>query len=137
MLSSISIAVFCWNISESNRASNFKIYYKVAHDSLYILIGNDVIIYFRSAANRTNVPISGHVRVAISRKRLNRFKIGLLLCNQLSSASVGSKSINRTDVCSFFAALAGFIFRSFVYCSISTFGCSCFYLPLLFLPLMW
>ena len=37
------------------KACNFKIYRKGALDSLYISTGNDVIIYFRSAANRTNV----------------------------------------------------------------------------------
>ena len=33
---------------------------------LYISAGNDVIGYVRSAANRTNVLIWGHVRVAIT-----------------------------------------------------------------------
>ena len=58
---------FFFNISETTRTSNFKIYRKVALDSLYILTGNDVISYFRSAANRINVVILGYVRVAISR----------------------------------------------------------------------
>ena len=44
-----------WNISETIRAIDFKIYHKVALHSLYISIGNDVINYFRSAANHTNV----------------------------------------------------------------------------------
>ena len=55
------------NISESIRASDFKINHKAALDSLYISAGNDVINYFRPEANRTNVYILGHVRVAISR----------------------------------------------------------------------
>ena len=36
-------------------------------DSLYTFTGNDVTIYFRSAANRINVFSLGHVRVVISR----------------------------------------------------------------------
>ena len=59
MLSSMSAAAVgtkCFfNISETIRASLFKIYQKVALDSLYISTGNDVINYFRSEANRTNV----------------------------------------------------------------------------------
>ena len=54
-------------VSETTRVSNFKIYHNVAHDSLYIWTGNVVAIYFRSAANGTNVSILGHVRVAITR----------------------------------------------------------------------
>ena len=42
-------------ISEIVWASDFKIYNKVALDSPYILTGNDVMSYFRSEANRTNV----------------------------------------------------------------------------------
>ena len=38
-----------------------------ARDSLYIFTGNSVTTYFRSAANRMNVFILGHVWVAISR----------------------------------------------------------------------
>ena len=53
-------------ISETNRASNFTIYHDLALDSLYISTGNDVINYFRSAANRTNVFILAYVRFAIS-----------------------------------------------------------------------
>ena len=48
-----------FNISESFRASNFKIYHNVVLDSLYILTGNDATVYFRAAANRTKVSISG------------------------------------------------------------------------------
>ena len=44
-------------------ASNFTIYHNLAHNSLYSPTGNDVTIYFRSAANRTNVFILSHVRV--------------------------------------------------------------------------
>ena len=47
--------IIFWNISETIRASDFKIYLKVALGSLYIPTGNDVINYIRSAANRTNV----------------------------------------------------------------------------------
>ena len=54
------------NISEITRASDFKIYYHVTLDSLYILTGSYTIMYFWSAANRINVLILGHVRVAIS-----------------------------------------------------------------------
>ena len=36
-------------------------------DIVYSHTGYDVIIYFRSAANRKNVKILGHIRVAISR----------------------------------------------------------------------
>ena len=43
------------NIPETIRDSDFKIYDKVAIDSFYISTGNDVINYFRSEANRTNV----------------------------------------------------------------------------------
>ena len=52
-------------ISETARHSNFKIYHNVSQDSLYISTGNHVIICFRSAANRTNVSILGHVRLLI------------------------------------------------------------------------
>ena len=43
------------NISETVRDSNFKIYRNVSLFSLCSLTGNDVIICFRSAANRINV----------------------------------------------------------------------------------
>ena len=43
----------CLNISETIRASNFQIAHNVAQDSLYPSTRNDVIIYVRSAANRT------------------------------------------------------------------------------------
>ena len=46
---------FFLNILETIRDSDFKIYDRVAHYSLYISTGNDVINYFRSEANRTNV----------------------------------------------------------------------------------
>ena len=59
--------IIFWNISESIRVSDFKIYHMSALDSVDISTGNDVINYFRSEANRTNVEILGHVRVAISR----------------------------------------------------------------------
>ena len=42
-----------FNISETIGDSDFKNYDRVALDSLYILTGNDIINYFRSAANRT------------------------------------------------------------------------------------
>ena len=57
---------FCFNIWETIRASNFNIYNNVVHDSLYISTENDATIYFQSAANRTNLPMLGNVRVAIS-----------------------------------------------------------------------
>ena len=44
-----------FNISEAIRASDLKIFHKVALDSLHISTGNDVIDYFRSQTNRTNV----------------------------------------------------------------------------------
>ena len=49
------------NTSDTTRASNVEIYHSIAFDSLYILTGNDVIIYFRSVANRINALILGHV----------------------------------------------------------------------------
>ena len=61
MLSSMSAAasavtkLFFFNISEIIRASEFKVYHKVALDSLYISAGKDAINYFRSEVNRTNV----------------------------------------------------------------------------------
>ena len=47
----------------------------------YISTRNNVILYFLSASNRINLFILGHVRIAISRKRLNRLwkKLVLLL----------------------------------------------------------
>ena len=45
----------CHEILETIRASDFKIYDRIAFDSLYISTGNDVIYYFQSEANRTNV----------------------------------------------------------------------------------
>ena len=56
-----------WYILKTAGASNLRIYYNIALDSLYISTGDDVIIYFRSAANRINGFIFGHVQVAISR----------------------------------------------------------------------
>ena len=56
-----------WKISESTKASIFKMCSHIALGSPYILIRNDVTIYFRSAPNRTNVSIWGHIRVVISR----------------------------------------------------------------------
>ena len=57
--------IFFLNISETTRAINFSNHPNVAHDSLYISTANYVKIYFRSAANRTNVSILGHVRVGL------------------------------------------------------------------------
>ena len=56
---------FFLNSWETIRASDFKIYNKVALGSLYISNGNGVINYFRSEANGTNVQILGHVWVMI------------------------------------------------------------------------
>ena len=56
-----------WNSSETAEASDFKIYHEVALDTVYISTGNDIMNYFRSEENRTNVQILGPVRVAISR----------------------------------------------------------------------
>ena len=61
MLSSMSAAAVTkcfFYISKTIRASDFKSFHNVALDSLYISTGNDIIIYFRSEANRTNVYIS-------------------------------------------------------------------------------
>ena len=52
---------------ETIRASNFKNLTHHSLASLYIFTGKDVTIYFRSAANRINMFILGHVRMAISR----------------------------------------------------------------------
>ena len=41
-----------WNISETIRDSDFKIFHKVALDSLYISTENDIINYFRPETNR-------------------------------------------------------------------------------------
>ena len=48
-------------------SSDFKIYRNLALDGLYISAGNDIINYFRSVANRTNVKIVGRVRAVIFR----------------------------------------------------------------------
>ena len=77
------IALSCYNISETSTASIFKIYQFVALDSICISAGNDIIISFRSTANRINVFILGHVRVAISQKWFNRFQKGLQFWNRL------------------------------------------------------
>ena len=53
-------------------ASKFNTTYK-ALDSFYTSTGNDVTSYFRSAANRINVCILGHVLIAISQWWFNRF----------------------------------------------------------------
>ena len=50
---------FSLNISETNKASNFKKVNSVALDTLYIFTGNDVTSYFRSAVNRRNAFIWG------------------------------------------------------------------------------
>ena len=75
-------------------AGNFKIYYNIALDSLYISTIDDFIIYSRSAANRINVFIFGHVGrdflIAVQ-KISKRFKVlerviqvlHLLFCNPL------------------------------------------------------
>ena len=47
-----------FNIPEASRASNFKIYYNAALDSLYISTGNDITVYFRSAVNGINYSAS-------------------------------------------------------------------------------
>ena len=43
------------NILETIRGCSLKIDHNVAHNSLYISTRNDVAVYFRSAANRTDV----------------------------------------------------------------------------------
>ena len=67
MLSSMAISaaastVMKWllKISETTRASNFKIYHNGVHN-LYIFTRNDVIIYLGSTTNRINVFIFGYV----------------------------------------------------------------------------
>ena len=59
--------MICLIISGIARTINFKIYRNAALNKFYISSGNDVTIYFWSAANLTNVFILGHFRVAISR----------------------------------------------------------------------
>ena len=49
------------------KANNPQIYTRVITGSIYIPIGNNVISYFRSAANCINIAIWGHVLIAISR----------------------------------------------------------------------
>ena len=51
---------------QTTKASNSQIYNKVVSEVPYIDTGNNVSSYFRSAANRVNVSILGHVRAAIS-----------------------------------------------------------------------
>ena len=52
---------------ETAWASNSKIFHhQPSIDSLYISTGNNVVTYFRSAANRINVFIVDHVLVSIS-----------------------------------------------------------------------
>ena len=53
-MSAIDEMIF-WNISETIRDYDFKMYDRVALDSFYVSTGNDVINYFRSEANPTNV----------------------------------------------------------------------------------
>ena len=76
-----------FNISETTRASNFKMYRNVSLDSLYISTGNDVTIYFRQAANHTNVSVLGHVRVAILDNDSTDFEKVYCFENNGSSAS--------------------------------------------------
>ena len=59
--------------SETTKASNFKIQQGIALGSTCIFTENDITGYFRSAPNRTSVFILDHVRVAVSRRRFNRF----------------------------------------------------------------
>ena len=47
------------NISETTRAGNFKIYQHAALNTLNLSTGNDVAIYFQSAANCINLFILG------------------------------------------------------------------------------
>ena len=63
ILSSMSATAFAaspnafFNISEVNKASDFKIQNNIAIDRLYIFTGNDATSYFRSAENRIHVSI--------------------------------------------------------------------------------
>ena len=50
--------------------------HNVALDSLYISTGNDIIIYFQSAAKRISVFILGQVLVVIYRQLFSRFQKG-------------------------------------------------------------
>ena len=57
--------------ASNQQPSNPQIYTDIFMSVLSIHTENNVINYFRSAANRINVFIFGHVRVAISRWRCN------------------------------------------------------------------
>ena len=59
--------------SETTEASSFKIERGIALDNIYISTGNDVARHLRSATNRINVFILGHVLVAKTRLWFNRF----------------------------------------------------------------
>ena len=53
--SAAAVTKYFLNISETVRASDFQISRKVDLDSIYISTGSDIINYFQSAANLTNV----------------------------------------------------------------------------------
>ena len=59
---------------ETTWASNISIYHNVSLESRYISTRNDVTGYLRSAVNRINMFILGHVHVAIFDKGLVDFK---------------------------------------------------------------
>ena len=46
--------LFFFNISETVKASNFKIYHRIALDSLYIFTGNDVTIYILPVGSKSH-----------------------------------------------------------------------------------
>ena len=65
------------NFLQTTWANKLKIYWPVAPAKLHILTRNDVTSHFRSATNRINMLILGHVQVEISRLWLNWFRKGL------------------------------------------------------------
>ena len=71
---SLSITQLILIFSETTSASSSKMQHDIALSSLYISTGNNVTIFFRSAENRINMLIFGHVRDAISRWGFNRFR---------------------------------------------------------------
>ena len=67
-----------WKLSQTITASNFKIYYSVALERLYISSGNGVFICFWSAATRIKIFISDHIWVTFVdtvKSISNRFKV--------------------------------------------------------------
>ena len=73
--------------------SNFNFYRNVAHESLHILTGNDIKIYFRSAANRINVKkCSSHIQSVLKLFTVFERVIQVLHCFLWTFLFLGPKS---------------------------------------------